>query len=243
MTTEEHKKADTYTFTKVGLWKAIAAIFAVMFVAVLFHDWTEVQTGAAQQQVPTQQQQQQQVPTQQQQPTVVAVSADDDAVKGDADAPITIIEFSDFQCPFCSRFYTDTLGQIEKDYIDTGKAKLVFRDFPLSFHPEAQPAALAAECGKEQGKFWEFHDAIFENQGSIGADLYQKIAKDNGLDMAKFNDCISTEKYKSEIQKDFTDGSAAGVSGTPTFFINGVKLVGAQPYQNIKAIIDQELAK
>jgi len=173
----------------------------------------------------------------------VDVSVDDDPVKGDADAPITIIEFSDFQCPFCKRFFTQTLPQIEKDYISTGKVKLVYRDYPLNFHPEAQKSAEAAECADDQGKFWEFHDKIFENQESLSNANYKKWAADLSLDIAEFNDCLDSGKYAAEVQKDFQDGAAAGVKGTPSFFVNGQYIRGAQPYDVFKQIIEAELAK
>jgi len=179
-----------------------------------------------------------------QEPTgLVDVSVDDDPVKGDANAKVTIIEFSDFQCPFCKRFYTQTLPQIQKEYIDTGKAKLVYRDYPLSFHPEAQKSAEAAECADDQGKFWEFHDKIFDNQASLSNANYKAWAQELGLDTAQFNDCLDSGKYTSEVQKDFQEGQAAGVRGTPSFFINGVYVRGAQPWEVFKDIIDAELAK
>ncbi len=168
---------------------------------------------------------------------------DDDPVEGSADAKVTIVEFSDFQCPFCGRFYNDTLQQVRKDYIDTGKAKLVYRDFPLSFHPEAQKAAEAGECADEQGRFRGMHDKIFENQQSMSLASYKQWAKDIGLKSAQFDQCLDSGKYASEIQKDFADGSAAGVSGTPSFFINGQRIVGAQPYSVFKQVIEAELAK
>lgn len=173
----------------------------------------------------------------------VEVSMDDDPVKGDPDAPITIIEFSDFECPFCGRFYTGALPQIIENYIDTGKAKLVYRDYPLSFHPNANKAAEAAECADEQGKFWEMHDKIFENQGSLSTANFKAWAADLGLDTDAFNSCLDNGDMADEVAKDLSDGQAAGVSGTPTFFVNGVKLVGAQPYANFKQVIDAELAK
>ncbi len=168
--------------------------------------------------------------------------ADDDPVEGNANAPVTIIEFSDFQCPFCERFYTGTLSQIRKDYIDTGKVKLIYRDFPLNFHPEAQKAAEAAGCAEEQGKFWEYHDKIFQNQAALGVASEKQWAKDLGLDTAKFNQCLDSGSRNSEISKDLSDGQNAGISGTPTFFINGQKVVGAQPYSVFQQIIDAELA-
>jgi protein-disulfide isomerase len=171
---------------------------------------------------------------------------DDDPYKGDENAPVTIVEFSDFQCPFCARFFSNTLSQIENDYISTGKVKLVYRDFPLSFHPNAQPAAEAAECAREQGKFWEFHDKIFENQQALSASSYKQWASELGLDTAKFNSCVDSGKYRSEVQKDFADGSALGASGTPTFFIGksdglGQKIVGAQPYSVFQQAIEAYL--
>ena len=171
----------------------------------------------------------------------VDVSADDDAVKGDANAPVTIIEFSDFECPFCARWYSQTLSQIEEKYIKTGKVKLVFRDFPLSFHANAQKASEAAECAKDQGKFWEMHDKLFESGVVGGVPTFKGYAKGLGLDSAKFDACLDSGEKASEVQKDMADGSAAGVSGTPGFFINGVKVVGAQPFQVFEQLIEAEL--
>lgn len=181
---------------------------------------------------------------------VVNVSADDDAVLGDPNAPVTLIEFSDFQCPFCRKFYTETLPQIKKEYIDTGKAKLVYRDFPLSFHPGATPAAEGTECAREQGKFWELHDKIFDEQEKQGQGTIQFTAQDVktwasqiGLNTAKFNQCLDSGKYKQEVEKDLAGGSAAGVNGTPATFINGRLVSGAQPFAAFKVIIDEELKK
>lgn len=180
----------------------------------------------------------------------VAVSADDDAFLGKNNAPVVMIEFSDFQCPFCRKFWEETLPQIKKEYIVTGKVKLVYRDFPLDFHPGSQPAAQAAECAEEQGKYWEMHDKIFSaqaKQGSgtiqFGADDLKKWAAEIKLNATSFNSCLDSAKYKDEVAKDTADGAAAGVSGTPTFFINGQKIVGAQPFSAFKQAIDQQLAK
>lgn len=180
----------------------------------------------------------------------VDVSADDDAFLGKKDAPVTIVEFSDFQCPFCRNFAKDTLPQLKKEYIDTGKARLVYRDFPLSFHPGAIPAAQGAECAKEQGKFWEMHDTLFAEQGKQGTGTIQftvddikKWAVQSGVNATKFNQCLDSGKYKQEVEKDMADGTAAGVSGTPSTFINGRIVVGAQPFSALKVIIDEELKK
>lgn len=181
----------------------------------------------------------------------VAASVDDDAVLGDPNAPVTLIEFSDFQCPFCRKFYKETLPQIKKDYIATGKVKLVYRDFPLvQIHPGATPAAEGTECAEDQGKFWQMHDAIFDEQEKLGsgtvqftADDVKKWAANIGLDTSKFNQCLDSGKYKAEVEKDLADGSAAGVNGTPATFINGRLVSGAQPFAAFKVIIDEELKK
>ena len=177
------------------------------------------------------------------QPSKLQVSADDDPVKGSKDAPVTIIEFGDFQCPYCARFFTQTLPLIEENYIKTGKVKFVYRDYPLSFHQFAQTASEAAECADEQGKFWEYHNKIFENQQSLSIANLKKWALDLSLDGNKFDTCLDSGKYEEEVKKDFQEGSAAGVTGTPAFFINGILVTGAQPFENFKAIIEAELAK
>ncbi len=179
----------------------------------------------------------------QQQPEQVPrteVTVDDDTVKGSPDAPVTIIEFSDFQCPFCTRFYQNTLPQIQQQYIDTGKVKFVYRDFPLSFHQDAQKAAEAAECAGEQGKYFEMHDKLFDTEALDVTSLKQH-AVDLGLDTDEFNDCLDNDEMAAEVQKDFQDGQQAGVSGTPAFFINGQLVSGAQPFSVFQQIIDQEL--
>lgn len=182
----------------------------------------------------------------------VAVSTDDDPARGPKDAKVTIIEFSDFQCPFCQRAFTDAVAGIKRDYVDTGKVRFVYRDFPLSFHVNAQISGEASECADEQGKFWEMHDLLFTKGQADGTGLdsasLKQYAKDLGLDAAKFDSCLDTGKYKAEVQKDLADGSAAGVSGTPTFFIGNDKnkyqmIVGAQPYAVIKQAIEAELAR
>jgi len=173
--------------------------------------------------------------------TIVDVSIDDDAILGDEDALVTIVEFSDFECPYCARFYSDTMGQIVSEYIDTGLVNLVFRDFPLSFHANAQKAAEATECAEEQDQFWEMHDTIFENQAAITVDDLKQYASDLGLDTEAFNECLDSDKYYDEVQNDFQEGQSYGVSGTPAFFINGRELVGAQPFSAFQEIIEEEL--
>lgn len=183
-------------------------------------------------------------------PTVAANPADvdDDPVMGDSDAPVTIVEFTDYQCPFCSRFFTQTLPELKKNYIDTGKVKLVVRDFPLSFHPFAQKAAEATECADEQGKFWEMHDALFAKQAmwSAGASVdetFAQYASDLKLNVETFKTCLSSGAMAAEVNADLAEGSAAGIDGTPGFWVigedgKGTQISGAQPYANFAAAID-----
>jgi protein-disulfide isomerase len=149
-------------------------------------------------------------------------------------AQITIEEYSDFECPFCARAYP-TVNQLKAEYGD--KVEFVFKHFPLSFHPNAQKASEASECARDQGKFWEYHDVLFE-QKTLDIDSLKKHAADMGLDVAKFNSCLDTGAKTAKVQADFTEGQGKGVRGTPTFFINGQSIVGAQPYENFKSIID-----
>jgi protein-disulfide isomerase len=160
-------------------------------------------------------------------------------VLGPRNAPVTIVEWSDFQCPFCGRV-EPTLQQLRQDY--KGKIRLAWKNQPLSFHPNAMPAAEAAMAAHEQGKFWEFHDALFKKQEQLGPALYDEVAKQLGLDMDRFHASIQSHRNASQIQADMSAGSAVGAGGTPTFFINGKKLVGAQPLDAFKQVIDAELA-
>lgn len=182
------------------------------------------------------------------------ISADDDPVIGNPDAPITIIEFTDFQCPFCARFHTQTLPLILEEYIEQGKVKLVIRDFPIqSIHPNAVPASVASECANEQGKVKEMHDMLFYNQnqwsGQETADalsLFSQYATEIQLDQEIFDSCLTSGKYIEEIENDLNDGREYGVSGTPGFFIGNdqigfVQLKGAQPFDVFKKVIDAQL--
>ena len=168
---------------------------------------------------------------------------DDDSVKGDPDAPVTIVEFSDFECPFCARFYTGAYAQIDQEYIQTGKVKLVYRDFPLSFHPNAQKAAEAAECAGEQGKYFEMHDILFERGVTGGSTSYKAFATEIGLDEQEFASCLDSGEMAAEVRQDMADGQRAGVQGTPAFFVNGQLISGAQPFPAFQAAIEQALAE
>ncbi len=171
----------------------------------------------------------------------VEVSLDDDAVKGSADAPVTIVEFSDFECPFCGKYVRETYSKIVSEYIDTGKVKYVFRDFPLDFHLNAQKASEAAECAGEQGKYWEMHDVLFENQDALDVETLKMYAVSLGLDTEEFNTCLDSGAMADEVKADMADGQKYGVSGTPAFFINGKMISGAQPFEVFKAEIDAAL--
>lgn len=163
---------------------------------------------------------------------------------GNNNALVTIIEFSDFECPYCGKFYNETLPNIKENYINTGKVRFIYRNFPLTtIHKNSLLAAQAAEAAGEQGKYWEMHDILYSNQNELQLTDLQKYAIDLNLDMQKFNSAIESKKFLGKIQKDTEDGIKAGVSGTPAFFINGIKLVGAQPFSNFEKIIESELAK
>lgn len=169
------------------------------------------------------------------------VPVDDDPAIGPASAAITIVEFSDYQCPYCTKWQEEVLPLIQQAYPD--QVRLVYRDFPLtSIHPEAFPAAEAANCAGEQGAYWPYHDKLFGEQYGLGAEAYQKYATEVGLDMQKFNDCTSSKRYQDEINRDLDFATNLGVRSTPTFFINGIALVGAQPFEVFKDVIDKELA-
>ena len=197
---------------------------------------------------------QNQLPTKQAAVAPIKISADDDPIMGNPNAPITIVEFSDFQCPFCARFHTQTLPLILEEYIDEGKVKLVFRDFPIqSIHPNALPASVAAECANEQGKFREMHDMLFEKQNewnklatADAISLFSKYVSDMQLEQGVFDTCLTSGKYIEEIKNDLDDGRKYGVSGTPGFFVGNdeigyVELKGAQPFESFKKVIDIQL--
>lgn len=171
-------------------------------------------------------------------PVVEVATAGRPARGGGENAPVTIITFSDYECPYCARAES-TIARVLKEYGD--KVRLVFRNYPLPFHNNARPAAEAALCANAQGKFWDFHDKLFAQQSSLGLETYKKIAGEVGLDQAKFEQCLAKNEFKTAVDQDMADGAAVGVSGTPAFFINGRMLSGAQPFEKFKEIIDEEL--
>jgi len=172
--------------------------------------------------------------------TTVAVNADDPA-QGKADAPVTVVEFSDFQCPFCLRVMP-TLKDLRAKYGD--KMRLVWKDFPLTqIHPQAFVAAQAGNCAREQGKFWEYHDKLFANQSALQPEFLKKYAADAGLDTAKFNQCLEGSKYEARVQGALGTGTKLGISSTPTMYVNGRMINGAQPIDVFESVIDEELAR
>ena len=173
-------------------------------------------------------------------PPVQQIALGKAPVKGPANAPVTIVAWSDFECPFCSRV-VPTLKALEEEY--KGKIKIAFKHQPLPFHPNAKPAAAASMAAHEQGKFWEYHDKLFENQRALDRASLEKYAQDLKLDMAKFKAALDSGKYNEMIEADSAEGSRVGANGTPTFFINGRTLVGAQPLEAFKRVIDEELKK
>lgn len=187
-------------------------------------------------------------------PVVQGVTAGNLPVLGDQNAKVLVVEYADYQCPFCEQFFTGAYPQIKKDYIDTGKIKFAFRDFPFLGQPqsdaagdESMNAANAARCANDQGKFWEFHDYLYSHQGqedggAFSKDNLKKFAADMGLNTSQFNQCVDGNSHQAEAQADMTAGKGYGVSGTPTVYVNGVQLVGAQPYSVFKQVIDQQLA-
>lgn len=159
---------------------------------------------------------------------------------GPEGAPVTIVEYSDYQCGFCRRAHP-TVERILKEY--DGKVRFVYRDYPLNFHPRATPSAVAARCAGEQGKFWEYHNHLMEQPGDLSDADLDKRAQSLSLDMAAFKSCYESKRYNDVIQAAFMEGQAVGVTGTPAFFVNGRMISGAQPFENFKTVIDDELSR
>jgi protein-disulfide isomerase len=165
-------------------------------------------------------------------------------------APVTVIEFSDYACPFCQRFFAATFPRLKQDYIDTGKIRYVFRDFPLDIHPEARKAAEAAHCAGEHGKYWEMHDVLFQNQRALAPAQLAAYAAKIGLNRRKFDQCLTSGRHSARVDRGLADGAAAGVRGTPGFVIGrakpghvveGASIRGAQPLESFRRIIDSVL--
>lgn len=162
--------------------------------------------------------------------------SENDHIRGNKNAPVTIIEFSDFQCPYCSNFH-ETMKQVVENY--PNDVRWVYKHFPLdSIHPYARKAAEASECAADQDKFWEYTDELFKNQSNISPEYFSRVAKSVGLNTSQFDECLDSEKYKSKVNNDYQQGIQAGVRGTPGNFINGQSVPSALPYEQIKSMID-----
>jgi len=169
---------------------------------------------------------------------------------GRSDAPVVIVEYTDYQCPYCSLFHTGAYPEIKKNFIDTGKARFVKRDLALDFHPNALKAAQAARCAGDQKKFWEMHDILSSNPNSLGPEAYAKYASAIGLDSGAFKACIESDKYVTDIRESGKGADSIGIAGTPSFVVgtvtgdtlDGIKIVGAQPYAVFEMVIKEYLA-
>ena len=184
-------------------------------------------------------------------PAPSSIDLDDDNVMGSVDAKVAIVEFSDYQCPYCRRYYQQTFPQIKETYIDTGKVQYIYRDFPLEqIHNEAVPAAVVANCSGQQGKYWEMHNALFTHQGRFAPEVFTELARILELDLETFQTCLQEPAQKQEVSEDLAYGQSVGVRGTPHFFVgrvDGSKLVevkalsGAQPFPSFQSLIDSLL--
>ena len=236
---EEHRKVSKISRTpkrSLNIWKLSSAILAILFIFSLgtkgFTSF-DIFSGISL-------------------PTGAGLGADEfqlegSFVLGDPNAPVTIIEYSDYQCPFCARFYADTLPQLKEKYLETGKAKLVYKDFPLSFHANAESAAVAARCAGDQGQYFDYHDMLFDHQDdwsgdSNPTDRFVGYAAQIGLDENEFEACLTENRHIDDVRADFQEGQQRGVTGTPAFFVNGQRIVGAQPYQVFEQAIEAALA-
>lgn len=181
-------------------------------------------------------------------PQSATVIIDGSPAMGKSDAALVLVEFSDYECPFCARFNVDVLKQVKREYIDTGHLRFVYKDFPLPFHQNAMKASMAARCAGEQGRYWEMHDALLENQQDLGN--LDGLVKKIGLNAATFNECTEGRKYEDAVMRDLSEGRELGVNGTPTFIlgrldasgkVNGEVIQGAMPYVAFKSRIDSLL--
>ncbi|MBD3361759.1 thioredoxin domain-containing protein [Candidatus Woesearchaeota archaeon] len=245
----EEEKQSTVTIKKTTVWKALSGVLFLLLLASIYTSgfgiFDKSPTGGTVVEDKTKPEN-----------TIQRIDTSDwdlsnQPFLGEEDAPIEMIVFDDFQCPFCARFEQQSFQDIKKEYIDTGKVKFIYMHFPLGFHSMAAPAAEASECAKDQGKFWEYHDLIFENQGSLNEANLIKWAEELELDMDKFNTCYESGKYTEQVQAEMQLGQSAGIKGTPSFLINGKLAVGALPMDDyrgqngmekgFRSLLDEEL--
>jgi protein-disulfide isomerase len=242
----EDESSDTLTFKRTHVYAALLPLTFVVGLAVGYIFWGR-ETGsiqAAPAAAPQAAAGGETAPGQAEQPQEVRryqVPEDDDPVFGPDDAPITIIEFSDYECPYCQRWHVQVWPRLLEAYPD--QIRLVYRDFPLTnIHPNATPAAAAANCAFEQEKYWEYNESLFSGRFDLNKDGYQEIATEIGLEMDAFNECLESGRHNEEVMADFEFAANLGVSSTPTFFVNGIPVVGAQPFEVFSQLIDSELA-
>ncbi len=234
---ETEQKSDTITISKNSLWKySTFVLLGIIILGVAFYVLPGKSTTGNVIQQPGQN-----LPTE---PTAkVQVDIDGDPVKGEASADITIVEFSDYECPFCARAFAQSLTSVNQ-YIEDGKAKLILKDYPLPFHSQAQKAAEAAHCARKQGgdaKYYEMHDLLFTSGVEGGVATFKEYAQQLNLNTAQFNSCLDSGEFEDEVKADLQYGSTIGVQGTPAFFVNGRLISGACPDSTFKQAMDAEL--
>ena len=229
----EEKKKDSVTIEKSTLWMISTFALLIIFVGFLIFNYAGGSND---------------VDPDTQQPTTGNIRVtieDDDAMLGDPDAEITVVEFSDFQCPFCERAFSGLVTDLKNsDYVSNGEVNLVYKHFPLrSIHPQAQLAAEASVCAQKQEKFWEYHDALFQNQQALDVNSLKSYASQIGLNTNQFNTCLDNGEGKSQVDADYAQAPAAGAQGTPYFVVINTKtgekqvVSGAVPFANLEAAI------
>ncbi len=183
-------------------------------------------------------------------PEKIEISLSDSRLLGDSGATVGIVEFTDYQCPFCQRFHAKTFSKLKETYIDSGKVVFIPRDFPLDIHPQASPAAIATRCAGKQGKFWDMREGVFENQTRLGLELYEGLATELDLNVEAFSTCQKDAEVLAAVNADQSYGQSIGISGTPGFFVGRVKdgalvgikrIIGAQPFSQFSRVIDSLL--
>ncbi len=233
----ETEKNDTITISKNSLWKySTFVLLGIIVLGFVFVLGDKSPTGNVVQQpgqaLPSE-------PTEK-----VKVDIKDAPKKGDADAKVTIVEFSDYECPFCARAFAQSMKSVNS-YIESGKVQVAFKDYPLPFHPQAQKAAEAARCARKQGgdaKYWTMHDLLFTSGVEGGVTAFKEYAQQLGLNTVQFNSCLDSGEFEDEVKADLQYGSTIGVQGTPAFFVNGRIISGACPDSTFKQAIEAELS-
>jgi len=234
------RDGDTLVFKRSHVYALLLPLTFVVGLSVGYLFWGRPASAERASAVPPAAQSAQAPSGQEQAVQRYEVPEDDDPSIGPPDAPITIIEFSDYECPYCKRWYNEVYLRMREEYAN--EVRVVFRDFPLySIHPNAEPAAVAANCADQQGEYWEFHDRLFAGE-QLDETTYLQYAGELGLNLDEFEACLDSEEQVNEIRGDYEYASGLGVRSTPTFFLNGLPIVGAQPYEVFKQVIDQELA-